>query len=278
MELKATTYRLSDGIAWIGLSRPHRRNAWTGRMHAEYRWLCAEAERDQAVRVVVVHGDVAGKAFCVGADMAALVGHVERGGYDDGLPTDAATPGTNPNPALKADFAWQLALRIPIVVAINGACAGVALALAAFADMRFVAEDAVLTTAAPRLGLPAEYGLSWILPRVMHRQTAVDVLLSGRRFSGREAADAGFAVAANDPSAALAKAGDWARQLVAGASPFSVEMAKRQLGNDLVRHDLAASVTEATVLLNQAMSTDDYREGVAALTQRRDPSWVAKPS
>ena len=242
-------------------------------MHAEYRWCCATAEADPSVRVIVVHGDPEGNAFCVGADTKALEGHVERGAYSDGLPDKVADPGINPNPLLHADFAWQLALRVPIVAAINGACAGVGLALAAFADLRFVADDATLTTAAPRLGLPAECGLSWILPRVMHRMVATDLLLSGRRFSGSEAVGAGFAISGGDRTQTVERAGAWARNLVEFASPSSVIMTKTQLSNDLVHNDLASSVREADLLLAEAMKSADYREGVAALSQRRGPRW-----
>jgi enoyl-CoA hydratase/carnithine racemase len=270
MELKSTKYRVDGGIAYITLSRPGRRNAWTGRMHAEYRYSCALAEADSTVRAIIVHGDPEGGTFCVGADSTALEGHVTRGGYDDGLPTDVAAPGTNQNPAFQAHFAWQQALRVPIVAAINGACAGVALALVAFTDLRFVKPDAVLTTAAPRLGLPAEYGLSWILPRVMNRMTAVDLLLSGRRITGAEVAAAGFAIAETAPLDAATK---WVRELTVVAAPSSVEMTKRQLADDLVSQDVAASIGLADKLLADAMRGSDFAEGVAALQAKRLPRW-----
>ena len=93
---------------------------------------------------------------------------------------------------LDADFAWQLGYRLPIIAAVNGACAGVALALVAFCDLRFVAADAKITTAAPKLGLPAEYGLSWILPRLIGVTRANDLLLSGRVVTGADTAGLGL--------------------------------------------------------------------------------------
>jgi enoyl-CoA hydratase/carnithine racemase len=276
MDLKSTCYEVdADGVAVIQLSRPERRNAWTGRMHAEYRWCCAEAEKNPSVRVIVVHGNPDGNAFCVGADSDALAGHVAKGGYDDGLSgaSDLAEPGAGAHPYLDAHFAWQLGLRIPIVVGMNGACAGVALALAAFADIRFVAKDAVLATAAPKLGLPAEYGLSWMLPRLIPRMHATDVLLSGRRFAGAEAAAWGFAIESADPAETVVAALAYARNLATQVSPASVEMTKRQLANDLLRHDVGASVRESDVLLAEAMKRPDFVEGVAALRERRAPQF-----
>src|SRR5215510_5589817 len=66
VELKATRYAVEDRIATITLARPKRRNAWTGRMHTEYRWILREADRDPAVRAIVVTGDAEGNAFCAG--------------------------------------------------------------------------------------------------------------------------------------------------------------------------------------------------------------------
>ena len=81
---------------------------------------------------------------------------------------------------LDADFAFQWAMGTPVIAAVNGAAAGVGLAVALFADLRFGAADAKLTTAAPKLGLPAEYGMSWVLPRLVGITRATDLLLSGR--------------------------------------------------------------------------------------------------
>ena len=168
MELKATRYEVDrHGVATLWLHRPHRRNAWTGRMHAEYRWIFAELEADPAVRVVVVTGSDG--AFCVGGDSEALAGHAERGSYDAGLPAEVASPGHGVRPELDHDFAWQWGLRFPVIAAVNGACAGVGLSLACFCDLRFGAAGAKLTTASPKLGLPAEYGISWVLPRLVGR-------------------------------------------------------------------------------------------------------------
>ncbi len=92
MDLKTVRYELhGPGVALMTLDRPDRLNAWTGRMHTELRWAMAEAERDDAVRVVVITG--AGRGFCAGADTAALEGHAERGGYDPGTPDDLAAAG-----------------------------------------------------------------------------------------------------------------------------------------------------------------------------------------
>src|SRR5579863_10054650 len=120
-ELKVTRYGVEAAVATITLVRPERLNAWTGRMHTEYRALLDRAAADPAVRVVVVTGS--GRGFCAGADSRALEGHVERGGYDAGLGDEVAMPGYGVRPEFDADFAYQFGIPKPIIAAVNGPAA-----------------------------------------------------------------------------------------------------------------------------------------------------------
>lgn len=271
-DLKATRLTIDGPVATVWLHRPHRHNAWTGRMDAEYRTLLARLDADPAIRAVVVTGTP--PAFCVGADKDALAGHVERGGYDPGLPAEPAQPGYGTRPTSDAPFAWHHGLRVPVIAAVNGACAGVGFALALWCDLRVVCATAKLTTAAPKLGLPAEFGTSWILPRLVGVTRAADLLLTGRIVTGAETDGWGLwnqVLPSGDETLAAAHA--MAHRLATEASPTAVAITKRQLYDDLVHLDPAASVTESQRLLDVAMRSDDYREGVAALRERRPPQF-----
>ena len=273
-ELTAIRWEVADRVATVWLHRPHRHNAWTGTMHTEYRQAMADLEHRDDVRAVVVTGTP--PAFCVGGDSKALTDHGDRGGYDSGLPADPARPGSGPavDERLDADMAWQLGYRLPIIAAVNGACAGVGLSLALFCDLRFVAAGAKLTTAAPKLGLPAEYGASWMLPRLIGVTRANDLLLSGRVLTGAETADWGLwnGVEA-DGAATLTAAQAYGRLLASTVGPTAVTTTKRQIAADLLRHDPAASVADSLRLLDDAMGTAEYREGVATLTEKRPPNF-----
>ena len=270
-ELKVTRYGVEEAVATITLDRPDRLNAWTGRMHTEYRALLAGAEADPGVRVIVVTG--AGRGFCAGADTAALDGHVARGGYDPGTGPDLAMPGYGVRPEFDAEFAYHFGLTKPVIAAVNGAAAGVGFALACFCDIRFAAAGAKFTTAHGRLGLPAEFGLSWLVPRLVGLTRAADLLLSSRVFLADEAAAMGLVNAVVPDDELLAHTYDYARTLAAGVSPASLAATKRQLYTDLHR-DVASAVHDASDRLETMMRQPEFREGVAALLARRPPDFT----
>lgn len=273
MELKTTRYLVDDGgVAMLTLARPKRRNAWTGRMHTEYRWLLAQAEADPAARVIVVTGDPEGRAFCTGADLQALEGHAAKGGYDPGTPEDIDEPGYGIDPAFDASFAYHFGLAKPVIAAINGACAGVGLVLAAFADLRFGVPGAKFTAAHGRFNFPAEFGLSWVLPRIVGLSHANDILLSSRIFTAEEALTMGFLNRIHEPQTLIPEVLSYARALATTVSPGSARETKRQIYRDLHR-DAASSVRAAEALLEEMVREPDYREGVKAWMEKRAARW-----
>jgi enoyl-CoA hydratase/carnithine racemase len=269
MDLKVTRYRVDDdGIGTLWLSRSGRGNSWTGRMHDEYRWICAKLDDDPSVRVIVLTGE--GDIFCGGADYGALDHYASTDHYDPALSVDAARPGYGVRPEFDADMAWQLGLSTPMIAAINGSCAGIAVALAAFCDLRFAVEDAKITTVAPKLGLPAEYGLSWILPRLMGITYAADLILTGRVATADELRHSGLFNRVLPREGFMQAVYEYARLLTA-ASPAAVTTAKRQIWDDVLQASPAASVEASKDLIGRHMQMPDYKKRIAALMQRRAP-------
>jgi enoyl-CoA hydratase/carnithine racemase len=280
MDLRATEYRIEGRTAVITLSRPKRGNAWTGRMHAEYKHNIATAEADDAVRVIVVTGS--GSAFCVGGDSEALEGHADRGSYDDGLaaagdPQQTQATGSDPagygvSQDFDQQFAYHFGLTKPVIAAINGPAAGVGLALACYADLRFAKPGAKLTTAHGKLNLPPEFGLSWILPRHMGLTRAMDVLLTSRPFLTDEAHQMGLINQLFDADELLPQTLAYAETLASTVSAGSLA-ATRQLVYLDQHRDIGTSVTESLRLLTDMMGEPDYRKGVAALKEKRPPDF-----
>jgi len=270
MELKATSLSIDDGIGIITLNRPQRLNAWTGRMHSEYRWCLAELEQTPVVRVIVITG--AGRGFCVGGDAEALAGHAKKGGYDPGTPAEMANPGYGVSAEFDASFAYHYGLSKPVIAAMNGPAAGVGLALACFADIRIAAAGANFTTAHGKLNLPAEYGLSWLLPRMIGLTRANDLLLTSRKFAAEEALQMGLVNKVVPAEQVLGEALDYARALITTVSPRSLAETRRQIYRDLHR-SVQASVDDSEALLNDMMRDADYAEGVSAFLEKRLPVW-----
>lgn len=271
MDLKTIEYRVEDHIATITLARPHRMNAWTGRMHTEYRWVLEQADQDKDVRVIVLTGK--GRAFCAGADMAALEGHVEKGGYDPGTPDPLAEPGFGVRPEFDESWAFHFGISKPIIAAVNGAAAGVGLVLACFADLRFAVEGAKLTTAHGRYNFPAEFGLSWVLPRIIGLTHANDLLLSSRVVLTEEAAAMGLFNKVLPAEELMPHVYTYAKMLVDNIAPGSLRATKHQIYTDLHR-DVASAVRDSDARL-KAMSTEpDYAEGVRAFLKKEKPNWT----
>ena len=271
LELKSTEFEVDEeGIATIWLSRPKRMNAWTGRMHTEYRYLLSRAEQDQGVRGIVVTGR--GKGFCVGGDSDALTGHIKKGGYDPGTSEEIKWPGYGVSDDFDALFAYHYGLSKPIVAAINGPVAGVGLALACFVDIRFAAPGIKLTTAHGKLNLPAEYGLSWVLPRLVGLGRANDLLLTSRVFYSEEALTMGLVNQLFDSVNIVQQARGYLHEMVRAVSPNSIKQTRWQIYKDLHR-DAASSVEDSEKLLKEMMKEQDYQEGVQAFLDKRNPKW-----
>jgi enoyl-CoA hydratase/carnithine racemase len=158
---------------------------------------------------------------------------------------------------------------------VNGPAAGVGFALACYCDLRFAAAGAKLTSAHGRLGLPAEFGLSWLLPRLVGLTRAADVLLSSRVMLAEEAAEIGLVNTVVPADELMDAVGRYASVLATEISPASLAATKLQLYTDLHR-DVAASARDADERLRTMMAGPDFAEGVAALTDRR-PARFADP-
>jgi enoyl-CoA hydratase/carnithine racemase len=264
-------YEASDGVALLTFNRPERGNAWTGRMETEYRRALAVAEADDAVRVIVLTG--AGRHFCVGADKDALDGFRASGRYDSGIREPLAEPGRRDDPDIagRHNFLWSL--DKPVIAAVNGAAAGIGFVIACFCDLRFAAAGAKLTTSTARLGLPAEYGLSWVLPRLVGLTRASSLLLTGMPITAEEADRIGLLNGIFPADRLLVETLAFARRMARECAPSSLRATKQQLYADL-RRPLAEADADSVRRMEEMIGSADFAEGVAALVERRAPNFL----
>jgi enoyl-CoA hydratase/carnithine racemase len=271
MDLRALRYEVDGGVALVTLDRPERLNAWTARMAAEYRWALLTADGDPGVRVVVVTGE--GRGFCPGADFRALEKLGEAGEYPDGDGPKGGVAGVAIPPELDHAHTFPIALRVPVIAAVNGPAAGVGFVLMCFCDMRFAAAGAKLTTSFARLGLPAEHGVSWLLPRLVGPAHAADLLFSSRVVLAEEAAAMGLVNRVLPADELLSFTLEYARRMAEETSPRALEVIKRQLWADLMG-DIDSAARHSVELMDQLVGEPDFTEGVAAFRERRPPRFA----
>jgi enoyl-CoA hydratase/carnithine racemase len=251
------------GVLVLTLNRPERLNAWNDALEARYYEHLDAAEADPDVKAIVVTG--AGRGFCAGADMDDLASAGAGTRDMEALLRDRPRPRTYP-----------LTIRKPMIAAINGAAAGLGLVEALYCDIRFSTPEAKFTTAFVRRGLIAEYGIAWLLPRLVGQSAALDLLLSGRVIRGEEAKQLGLVDRLSEREAVVADAVAYAQDLAENCSPASMATIKAQVLGDL-DGTFAESVARADDLMIDSFKRPDIAEGVASYTEQRPPAFPSLP-
>jgi enoyl-CoA hydratase/carnithine racemase len=250
---------LDSGVAVVTLNRPDRMNGWGGGLADSFYARLDDAEADPAVRAIVVTGS--GRAFCAGADMGDL-DSISNATVDGDTDVSTLVGARHPH--------FLMTIRKPVIAAINGACAGMGLAVALACDVRFAADGAKFTTSFARRGLIAEYGISWTLPRIVGRGVAMDLLLSGRVFLADEAATLGLVSEVVAPDRLLARAVGYAEDIAANCAPSSLAVIKQQVYADTMRDVFEASDV-AEKLMHESMQRPDFIEGITSFFEKRAP-------
>jgi|SRR5690625_963187 len=255
----AVRYEVRGGVAVITFNRPQRLNSWGPDTAAGFYAATDRAEADPAVRVIVVTGT--GRGFCAGANLGS---GAEVSGVSS--ETDVAQLVGERPPHFLTE------LRKPVVAAINGACIGIGLTHALMCDVRFAAAGAKFATVFSRRGLIAEYGISWILPRLAGWGAAMDLLLSGRTFLAEEARELGLVNHVVPPERLLDAAMAYADDIAANCSPASLAVIKAQAYRDAL-DDVAAVTARAETLMYESLTRPDLAEGITSFLQKRPPNF-----
>jgi enoyl-CoA hydratase/carnithine racemase len=251
-------YELRDRVAVLTLNRPGHHNAWTFDLERELFDLADQADDHEAVGAIVLTG--AGTSFCPGMDLAELAMLGQGAGV-------AARP--RPPTHLRT-------MRKLTVAAINGGCAGVGLVQALCCDVRFAAHEARIACAFTRRGAPAEYGSSWLLPRLIGLADATDLMLSGRRIDAAEAERLRLVSRTAARAELLDLAVGYAQDVAAHCAPLAVQAVKEQLTTSAYGK-LAHAVAEARRIAHEPERRPDLAEGAQAYLDRRPPRFAPLP-
>lgn len=264
MAFASLTSTLQDGIFRLTLNRPHRLNALTVALHAELR-----AALDQAIggaaRVLVLTG--AGRAFCAGQDLDE-----RRGVIDPACPAPDLAEGLEArlNPLILA----LRALPFPTIAAVNGAAAGAGVGLALACDIVLAGRSASFRLAFARIGLAADAGCSFFLPRLVGQARAAAMLLLADPVTAEEAMAWGLIHRAVDDDALAGETDALAARLAAGPTDSYCEI--RRLLDLGVACDLAGQLAHEAAAQGRLGKGADYREGVRAFLEKRPASFTRR--
>lgn len=272
-------YEVDDPVATITLNRPDALNAWTGSMDGQIRHAIERAEADPGVVGIVITG--AGRGFCAGADMNSLDRASSRSAGAEDEADAADTPEQMPAATstefydgtdFGGRFTYLLASSKPILAAINGPVAGMGYPFSLCADIRVGTEKSLFVTAFSERGLIAEWGLSWLLPRLVGPSAGLDLLYSSRRVYGEEAHRLGLLNHLVDPDQLLPFCRSYIENLAAKGSPGSFAVMKRQVYEQFHR-GLGQAEAESQRLMMESFHRPDFREGVRSFMEKRPPEF-----
>ena len=263
------TYEVKEGVGLVTLNRPESLNAFTAAMGVGLKRAVADAVADNAVRVIVLTG--AGRGFCAGADMK-LLQNIAPGGTATRAPEAKqdfySGLGPDVGPHYAGRFGYLLQARKPVIAALNGPAAGLGLVLALYADVRFAASEAKLTTSFAQRGLIAEHGISWLLPRLIGPAQALDLLLSARKVTAAEAERIGLVNKVFPQETFMQEVMAYARTLAQTVSPRSTAVIKAQIWKALCQ-DFNEALAMADSEMQKSFASADFKEGVAHFVQKR---------
>ena len=258
MEFETILYETQDGVARITLNDPDRLNPITRPMLREIRVALGRIEEDETVRVLVLTG--AGRGFCSGQDLTEAVVQTAK-------PAETVAESLDRfyHPAIQA----LRALRVPTIAAINGIAAGAGANIALHCDLVVAAQSASFVEAFTRIGLVPDCGGTWLLPRLIGEARSRALMLLAEPLSAEEAVAWGLIYRAVPDDSFAAEVQALAARLAKG--PTRAYTMIREALDSGASHGLSAQLDVERALQAQAAGSADFREGVAAFSEKRAP-------
>jgi len=244
-------------------------------MEREVRSAVEGADRDANVRVIVLTG--AGRGFCAGADMSLLSAAATQG-VDEDTARRIQAGGVRQEgllPDFQKKYSYFLGVAKPVIAAINGPAVGLGLVIPLYCDLRWAAENARFSTTFAQRGLIAEYGMAWMLPRIVGLPDAIDLLFSARTITASEALAIRLVNRVYPQEGFAASVHEQAAQLASSVSPRSLGVIKRQVYTGMFQ-SLAESFDLSVAELVASLRSEDFKEGVAHFLEKRAPKFSGR--
>ena len=273
MRYEQITYQAANLVATITLNRPDKLNAWTQKMEEELAVAIRSASQDDQVRVIILTG--AGKGFCAGADMSLLSEISQESAPRAGRFLVDMEMGDDVPADFRKKHAWLLSVPKPIIAAINGPAVGLGFVVPLYCDFRFASEKARFSVIFSKRGLVAEYGLAWMLPRLVGVPNAVELMFTSKMVDAHEALRIGLVSRVLPEENFLEAVQEFARELAVTVSPRSLRVMKRQIYTGLLQN-LDQAYDTALEEMRGSFGTEDFREGVAHFLEKRAAAFTGR--
>ena len=264
MSYQQITYEVADGVATVTLHRPDKLNAWTPIMGGELVDAFRSADRDAAVRAVLFTGS-GERAFCAGADMGFFAEQIAAGG-------GTGSSGSGGGPSRVEEFPQLMRkLSKPTIAALNGYALGIGATMPLLCDIRLACPEAQIGFLFSRMGVMAELGSTYLLPRIVGTARACELMLTGRRFTAAECERMGL-INHVVPRAELLEAGRAIAREIAQCAPLSVMLTRQAIYQGL-ENSFESQVRFEGYTLDHLYRTADHAEAVAAFREKRPPAF-----
>jgi len=268
MDLKATLFEKSDGVAILTLNRPDKLNAIDNVMLLEMVKVIDSAREDDSIKVMIITG--AGKAFSSGADVTASVSGI-----------DPKQPGINRPFKLEPFVSFGTVMKRlrdfqkPVIAAINGIVVGGALSMACLCDIRIASEVGRFSAIFIRRGLVADCGLSYTLPRIVGIEKALELMWTGDIIDAEEAYRIGLISRVVSHDELTVKVRELAERFAKGPS-VQIELMKKLVYDGLEANNFSASIAYEGWAQEMCFLTDDIKEARNAFLEKREPKFTGQ--
>lgn len=260
-EYETILYEQQDHIALLTLNRPERRNAMNQALNRDLLAGFERAAADDQVRAVLVTG--AGKGFCAGADLGMFQAQPTADEVYEIIVSSY-------QPMMEA----IMCMKKPVIAAVNGVAAGAGASLALACDLRLMAHDASMMMAFSNIALVPDAGATWFLTRQVGYGRAYEIAVEGNRIPAERCLELGLTnkVVPADQLQTIAMA--WVRKL-AGRPTLALGLTKQAMQHAQL-NDLSSTIEYEARLQKQTVTSQDFKEGVMAFIQKREPNFQGK--